>query len=298
MKNIILHINDNAGCGEAVNMSALDKKLITEKLSGGPKRTRVVFRNHNTGEILGEYQNKVTITGSQMNACAMFGLEPIVNFPTYNSDMKLDNSSDPEQEPKNHPLVCLFCVGDTGCGSLPKDVFVSKYTDRIKPGPANPMSAADFDTSMIMPFRYVDAGADLSDDLRKYYFGRKTFDRLGKIGYYFKSFDTEPQLHLRYADGTQITNDMYNTESNQEAECYIEMRLRITNLDFRDYFENVLGWDKARISSLSLCTAWYDEEIDGYRYYQDITPYTILFFSYQWLVDDTISIDIEYQIYY
>ena len=76
------------------------------------------------------------------------------------------------------------------------------------------------------------------------------------------------------------------------------MRLRITKLDFRDYFENVLGWDKARISSLSLCTAWYDDSIDGYRYYQDIMPYTILFFSYQWLVDDTISVDIEYQIYY
>ena len=24
-------------------------------------------------------------------------------------------------------------------------------------------------------------------------------------------------------------------------------------------------------------------------------PYTILFFSYQWLVDDTISVDVEYQ---
>lgn len=298
MENIILHMEDNAICTDIASISADGRKLITERLHGGPTKTRVVFRNHDTGEILGEYHNKVVITGSQLNACAMFGLEPTIDFPTYNSEMGLDNSADPEQEPKNHPIVCLFCVGDTGCGTLPKDVFVSKYTDRIKPGPADPTSAEDFDTSMIMPFRYVDAGADLSDDLRKYYFGRKTFDRLGKIGYYFKSFDTEPQLHLRYADGTQITKDLYNIESNQEAECYVEMRLRITRLDFRDYFENILGWDKARISSLSLCTAWYDDSIDGYRYYQDIMPYTILFFSYQWLVDDTISVDIEYQIYY
>lgn len=298
MGNIVLHMNDDAICRDVADISSSEKRYLTERLSAGAKKTRVIFKNHDTGEILGEYENKVTITGSQLNACAMFGLTPIIDFPTYNSEMNLDNSADPEQEPKNHPVVCLFCVGDTGCGTLPKDVLISKYTDRIKPGPAEPISADDFDTKMIMPFRYVDADADLSSDLRKYYFGRKTFDRLGKIAYYFKTFDTQPQLHLRYADGTQITKDMYNIESNQEAECYVEMRLRITRIDFRDYFENVLGWDKARISSLSLCTAWYDDSIDGYRYYQDITPYTILYFSYQWLVDDTISVDVEYQVFY
>ena len=76
------------------------------------------------------------------------------------------------------------------------------------------------------------------------------------------------------------------------------MRLRITRLDFRDYFENVLGWDKARISAMTLCFAWYDDTIDKYRYYQDITPYTLLNFQYQWLVDLDVAIDIEYQIYY
>jgi hypothetical protein len=228
----------------------------------------------------------------------MFGLKPIINFPTYNTEMQLDMSDEPGTEPKNNPLVCLFCVSDSGCGSKPSDVYSTTYTDRIKPAPANPTSAADFTSDMIMPFRFVDKGADLDENLRKYYFGRKTFNTLNRIGYYFKSFDTDPQLHLRYADGTQITADMYNTESDQSAECYVEMRLRITRLDFRDYFEQILGWDKARISSLSLCLAWYDDEIGDYRYFQDITPYTLLNFSYQQLVDSTIGIDILYQIYY
>ena len=278
---------------------SIEGRIIKNRLNAGPKGTKIIMTDHDSGKILGEYENKIVITGSQLNACKLFNLEPEVIFPDYNRELELDNTLDYSVvKPKNEPFVCLFCIGDSGCGTESKDVFKASFTDRIKPGPADPTSAEDFDTSMIMPFRYVDAGADLSDDLRKYYFGRKTFDRLGKIGYYFKSFDTQPQLHLRYADGTQITKDLYNIESNQEAECYVEMRLRITKLDFRDYFENVLGWDKARISSLSLCTAWYDDSIDGYRYYQDIMPYTILFFSYQWLVDDTISVDIEYQIYY
>ena len=76
------------------------------------------------------------------------------------------------------------------------------------------------------------------------------------------------------------------------------MRLRITRLDFRDYFENVLGWDKSRISSLSLCTAWYNEGDDGFTYFQNILPYTILNFSYQLLVSSETAIDIQYELYY
>ena len=280
------------------NASIANNKIIAERLSAKPKKTRIVMRNHDTGEVLGEVENKVLITGSQLNACAMFNLEPTVVFPSYNTEMQLDNSDDPSQAPMNRPIVCLFGVSDAGCGALPRDVYTTKFTDRIKPAPADPESIDEFDPTMIMPFRYVDINEDIDSDLRSMYFGRKTFEKLGKIGYYFKRFDTDPQLHLRYADGTQITPDMYITESDQEAECYVEMRLRISRIDFRDYFENVLGWDRARISQLSLFTAWYDDTIDEYVWYQNILPYTILNFTCQTLVDATVAIDIDYQIYY
>ena len=270
---------------------------IEDRLKAGPKRTKVTLINHDTGEVLGVYENKLTISGSQFNAMKAFGLQVAgVEFPNYNDEMKLDNTT--TAAPKNEKIVCLFCVSDTGCGSTPKDVKVASYTDRINPAPENPSNVKEFDSSMIMPFRFVDKNKDLNDDLRKYYFGRKTFNILNKIGYYFKTFDTEPQLYVRYADGTPITPEMYNVHSEQTAECFIQTRLRITTLDFRDYFEQVLGWDKARISSLSLCYAWYDDTIDKYRYYQDISPYSILYFSYQWLVDANVAIDILYDIYY
>ena len=105
-------------------------------------------------------------------------------------------------------------------------------------------------------------------------------------------------LHVQYADGTPVTESLYNSTSNQSVECYVEMRLRITRLDFRDYFEQVLGWDKARISSLSLCFAWYDDEINEYKCYQDITPYSLLNFSYLALADLDLAVDVEYQIFY
>ena len=296
--NISLHLEDKVEVVDVAKIAGATQ-LIQDRTSAHPKKTRIILRNHDTGEILDQRENKLLISGSQFNVMSVFGItEPDVKFPTYNEEIGLDNTVAKGTKPKNAPIVCLFGISDSGCGEQPKDVYTTSYTDRIKPAPSNPASISEFKSEMLMPFRYVDETADLNSDLRKYYFGRKRFPKLGKVGYYFKTFDTEPQIHLKYADGTQITEDIYKSLSAQSAECYVEMRLRVTRLDFRDYFENVLGWDKARISAMTLCFAWYDDTIDNYRYYQDITPYTLLNFQYQWLVDLDVAIDIEYQIYY
>lgn len=265
----------------------IDGKIIRDRLNAGPKGTKIIMTDHDNGKVLGEYENKVVITGSQLNACKIFNLDPEVIFPDYNRELGLDNTLDYSVvKPKNEPFVCLFCIGDSGCGEEPQNVFKASFTDRIEP------------IDDIIPFRYVDPDHDLNKDLRKYYFGRREYTSKNRIAYYFKSFDTQPQLHLRYTDGTQITSDMYNIQTDQAAECYVQMRLRVTRTDFRDYFEQVRGWDKARISTLSLCFAWYDDTIDDYKWYQQIQPYSKLNFSFEYLVDLTKAIDFQYNVYY
>lgn len=274
---------DTARPNDGINI-----KNVYEK--GIPQKTRIIVRDTDSGEILADTQNKIVITGSLFQACNAFNIPaPDDSIPTYNEDMDLDNSLERGTIPDNPVCVCLFCVDDSGCGELPTEVKVVNFTDRIKP-------------DSIMPFRYVDEDKDLSEDLRKYYYGRKTLGSIGKIAYYFKAFDTEPQLFLKYADGTMINGEeLFITNTSQAAECYIETRLRINRYDLRDYFEQVLGWDKARISSVSLCYAWYkDYEEFGYthHYFQDIMPYTKLNFPLNWLVDLTKSIEFQYQIFY
>lgn len=292
MKENVINLNDISN----VKDSAL-LKTITEAMNGGAKGTKITLIDHESGDILGEFENKIVITGSILNAQNVWGIEPPVVFPSYNKEMGLENDKS-YTKILNTRKVCLFCVDDSGCGTTRKDVFTGKYVDRIAPAPKNPASVSEFKSNMIMPFRYVSPSEDINSDLRKYYFGRKVFSKLNKIGYYFKKFDTDPMMHIRYADGTQVTDNVYTYNTDQATEVFVQTRLRITRLDFRDYFEQVLGWDKARVSSISLLYAWYDDTIDNYRWYQDVFPYSKLNFPFEYLDDATKGIDIVYNVYY
>ena len=258
------------------------KTKITSQMCSGVKGTRIRMKNLETGEVQ-ELHNKVVISGSIATASNLFTISPPIIIPTYNTALELENSV--SQEPLNTPIICLFGVGDDGCGTIDSDVFSPSYVDRIAP-------------SELFPFRYIPAGSpDISQSEREIYFGRKV-DSSNNIYYYFKAFNNQPQLYLRYTDGTEITpSTMYNVVTTQEAECYVQLDLSINRIDFREYFDKVLGWDKARISSLSLMYAWYTET-GGFKYYQDIIPFTKLNFSFEKLVDSTKALAFEYALFF
>ena len=277
--------------------SSTIKEQITHRMNAGPTKTKIIITDHNTGEVLGEISNKILVPGSQITACKQFGLDQIINFPTYNQSdqLDLDKSVDPwSEEPLNPQITCLWCAGRDGAATSPNEVYVVNNTDRIEP------------VNDILPFVYVDINEDLGVDGRDIYFGKRTNSVTGKISYYFKKFDTTPQLHINYIDGTEVTEDMYTVVTDQSVEIYVEMRLSVTRNDFRDYFNEVIGWDNADISTISLVSAWYTEEEDTlpdgttgiFKYYQDIIPFSKFNFKAEELVDLTRAIDFTYQVFY
>ena len=144
------------------------------------------------------------------------------------------------------------------------------------------------------------------------YFGRKTFNEgtsSEKIAYFFKRFETDPQLHVRYLDGTEVTKNMWSIDSSQQVEVYVELKLAITRQDFRDYFDDVLGWGSADISTISLLTGWYDDSIIEnpaapeedqirYRWYQYVLPFSKFNMSQEQLRNENKALDFTYQVYY
>lgn len=270
--------------------SLICRDAISVEHSGGPKRTEIdmyLVDENGKETLIDTFHNKIVATGSIFNAINVFQIQSPFILPNYNEALDLENTLDYTQvEPYNAPCICLFCISDEGCGTEPSEVFTANFIDRVDP-------------TKIMPFRYVDPDKDLSDDLRNYYFGRK--DLGDKIAYYFKAFSTTPQLNFRYADGTQVVPEsMYNVDTSQAAEVWVETNLNISREDLRDYFDQVIGWQNARVSTISLCYAWYADDLDPkhFRWYQQIIPMTKLNFSFRLLHDLTGSLRFNYRIYF
>lgn len=245
--------------------------------------TEVIFRELGTKKELGRTHNRVIIAGSQTTARMHFDLPELIALPTYNQDLSLDNSVAHGTALQNPVKICLFGCGVGGCGAENSQVYPVKYTGRIDPA------------TELVPFRYQLPQNDLSAEMRQKYFGRKSTSE--RIAYYFKAFETDPEMFARYVDGTLIDNTLYESTNTSDAELYVEMNLRITKEDFRDYFRATTGINDAKINSISLLTAWYNES-GGYKWYQDIIPMTQLNIPNEPLIDLTKGIDIVYHIYY
>jgi len=248
-------------------------------------RTNIVIKNEFTGEEVFRGSNKVIIGGSAFTAAKHWNIAPPVFTPTYNTIMGLDNSV---IEPysgdgiRKEEQVFLFAVGTDGCGQENSQVFDVNYTKWIAP-------------ENLVPFRYQLETNDIAGHLRDKYFGRKT--TTNRIAYYFKAFEMPPLFKQQYVDGTPIDENIYTSSRIEEVESFVEINLKITKEDCRDFFLATTGINDARINTISLLTAW-KKEIDGYVYYQDIRPLTKLNFPNESLIDMSKGLDIIYDIYY
>ena len=61
-------------------------------------------------------ENKVIVDGSMFTAMKHFDMLPPVNLPTYNTALNLENIVPLTAQEQMDCLVCLFCVGISGCG--------------------------------------------------------------------------------------------------------------------------------------------------------------------------------------
>jgi hypothetical protein len=229
--------------------------------------------------------NKVIVSGSAFTMMKHYNIDVPTRTPSYNTVLGLENTlNTPNPEPgvRRDEVVCLFAVGVGGCGQEQHQVYDVDYSKWIKP-------------SDLVPFRYITPPNDLSDLDRTRYFGRALTN--GKIAYYFKAFDTEPELIQRYVDGTPIDANVFDSTNTLEIESFVQLKLKITVDDCREWFASTTGLDTAKINAISLLTG-YKHEINGYIYYESIRPLTVLHFPSEPLNEYTKSLDITYLCFY
>lgn len=277
-----------------MKMRLQDGVLVEDKLNGRDvnlnihsSRPRGVVSAYIAGTnipLFEKRENKVICDGSMFTAMKHFDILPPVTLPTYNTALNLENIVPLTSQEQMDCLVCLFCVGTSGCGPEASQVFDVDYTKWIKP-------------DELVPFRYQLADNDLSDDDRQKYFGRKEVTAMNRIAYYFKSFELDPVFKAQYIDGTPIDEHLYESDNTIDVEVFVEMKMSITRRDCRDFFIAHSGINDAKINTISLCTA-YPKDYNGNVYYQNIKPLTRLNFSNESLIDQTKGIDIIYDLFY
>lgn len=261
------------------------EKSISDKCTISQRGSKVEIKIEGTDMVSFRGSNKVIVSGSAFTAAKHFNIKPNTFTPSYNSILGLDESvNEPYTEDgiRKGEQVFLFAVGDDGCGQEAHQVYNVDYTKWIAP-------------ENLIPFRYQLPTNDIQGFMREKYFGRKTMSN--RIAYYFKSFEVPPVFKQQYVDGTPIDENIYLSNREDEVESFVELQLKITKDDCRDFFLATTGINSAKISSMSLLTAW-TTEVDGITYYQDIRPLTKLHFPNESLIDTSKGLDITYHIFY
>ncbi len=280
---------------------------IDEKYKLSVKNTNVKVINHDTGEIIFEGGNKILFPGAELSAVEHFDLNVESVVPAYSEIMNIDadaalTSKDIAGAKRRN---YLFCIGTDGCGPEASQKFPVNF---IKP--MLPAELVDDPTlGYMIPFKFMNAANPLDRDptFRSKYFGRR-IETIGTTGgswiaYYFKKFETDPILVRQFVDGTSITkgSDLYHSTKTDEAQCFVQLKLTITNDDFRDYFALTIGANSAKWNSLSICSAipaTYTSNGITYPYYKDIRPFSKIHIGNAPLNDTSMQYDIIYQLYY
>ena len=277
--------------------------------------SKINIYNEQTGELIFEGHNKTVIAGSALTAMKLFSLDRNVldATPTYNAALELDSNTTDKHPAKvivdanknilgstpdeTQRIIIGFCVGQGGAGLDISDVFDVEYCSWITP-------------DSIIPFRYPRVNEDAVDkDIYKGLKSNRELEDGTKVNaYYFKKFSNTPKLVQNYVStiGTfsdEITSDnvYLNSASTDKAQSYVELHLKITKEDCREFFIAHKGIENAKINQISLVSAWEEDITVGTETYselQDIRPFSVINIPNEIISNREKSLSIIYTLYF
>ena len=317
-KDRLLYLNDRVRNKDDISLSANNAlNRINSKIE---------FFNDATGErIWTPLHNKTVIAGGALTLAKLFNFDRLAlnRTPTYDRILGLDEGNIEQPglfptitvkdnigntvgviEDESQRVICGFCLGQGGSGSDISDVFDVPYASWITP-------------DNLVPFRYPLASTDNVDETM--YKGKKTINlSTGQtvVAYYFKEFSNSPQLVQNYVstigtftDEVTAENVYSDTASADKAQSYVELHLKITKDDVREFFYRHDGIESARINQISLVTAWKKPvsvtklnssgsmTTATYEYFQDVRPFSVANIPSEILSDQSKSISCIYTLY-
>lgn len=232
--------------------------LIRAEMKKPGFRTRVIagydaYKDKNGvtqfGEVVFDQTNSIVLGGGLYILEKLFNVQSGLTVAYLNDIMNIATTGTPVTEiyPKNN-CVCLFGVGIGGSGESLTDVYDVKYYER--------------EIIDMVPFRQT-AETLSAEDQAKYWFKKSVnINGVQKTAYYLKKFETAPEIHVLWRDGasgedgSEVSANVYNTPSTNTTpiDTFIEINLKVSKNDVREYFEDLGSTEIARINSIGLFT--------------------------------------------
>lgn len=287
MSKDVIKLNDNINSTDKVAGAPVNKvePLRIDSVQGKVLKTKIIGLDTLTGDKLFEEENQIVLGG------ALFILEKVFNVPApihvdfLNDIMGICTNSPIEEIYPRETGVCLFGVGTGGCGDASRSVVDVKYQER--------------EIMDMIPFRITDEELT-GTDVNKYWFRRQEAD--GKTSYFLKSFEYEPEIKVLWKDGqegedgSEVSSGVHNSERTEPIETFVEMILKITKKDCREFFEINGDVEAARINSIGLFTGVLSTDENGKPEYKQVKLFSKLNIPNEMLVLSK-DITIMYRIY-
>lgn len=237
-------------------------------------------------EVIERQHNKVTTGGAIRMLQLMFGATCDLEVTSLNTLMNI--GLDGKIDDGEIGINCLFNIGLGGCGSNYSDIHTTLDQENT--------------IQQMIPFRIVDDPASLGADKGKYWFKKLLTDK-NKYAYYLKKFESTPTVHCLFKDGiddehdgTSLTGNPANYTRTEGIETFVEIVLRLTKEDLREYFELYDNPDYPRFNTMGLCIGKKGSTAAGEAEYKDVYQFSILNFSNEMLHFDK-ELDIIYRVY-
>ena len=287
MSKDVINLNDNLNSTDKLANGQCKKvePMRLETTQGKVLKTKIIGLDTLTGDKLFEEENQIVLGGALYILEKVFNVEAPINVAYLNDIMGIaTNNPIGELYPKESG-VCLFGVGTGGCGDASRSVVDVKYYER-----------EIFD---MIPFRITDeefSGADIN----KYWFKRREND--GKISYFLKSFEFQPEIKVLWKDGeegedgSEVATGVHSTDRTEPIETFVEMILKITKKDCREFFEMNGEIEAARVNSIGLFTGTLSTNEHGEPEYKQVKLFSKLNIPNEMLVLSK-DITIVYRIY-
>lgn len=287
MSRDVIKLNDNINSTDKVVGSPAKKvePLRVDSVQGKVLKTKIIGLDTLTGEKLFEEENQIVLGGALFILEKVFNVEAPINVAYLNDIMGVCTNDPVEEIYPKETGVCLFGVGTGGCGDASRSVVDVKYYER-----------EIFD---MIPFRITDEEMT-GLDAEKYWFRRYEAD--GKVSYFLKSFEYEPEIKVLWKDGeegedgSEVSSGVHNTERTEPIETFVEMILKINKKDCREFFEINGDVEAARINSIGLFTGVKSTDEKGVPEYKQVKLFSKLNIPNEMLVLSK-DITIVYRIY-